>query len=381
MPDSIHDLPLGDLSGRHARSGFEYQDHIGAGYCLQMLSNAALEEVWFESHDDITLMWHHEGFGLCYEFVQVKFVDKVWTLGSLTGRTDKRPETSLLEKSLALNKYGEPCTFRLVTSRGACSELKSLCYPIGSPERRAAQPELADAQTTMHAAYARKPQPPTAEAIAFWLANCVWDERESSLGGLEAENLIDLETILVQMGIRLDLENRRRLYDLLMRQISKASHKRPLATRSVFKITSASLQQWLRDTVQSLTNGPDPADRLGSKLQEAGISTAHIEAARELKLLYNDARRDNDFCEPDDLKAMEANILGKVNMLQLRQYNPATEEPPLTFFDTCLTAAVSQLNQRRFVNDDGEVIIPDWVAQGYFYEVIDRCRLRFRNQS
>ena len=43
-------------------------------------------------------------------------------------------------------------------------------------------------------------------------------------------------------------------------------------------------------------------------------------------------------------------------------------------------AAVEQLSQRRFVDEDGEILIPEWVAQGYFYEVVDRCRLRFLNQ-
>ena len=309
MPNSIHELPLGDLSGRHARGGFEYQDHIGASYCLQMLTNATLREVWFESHDDIGLVWQPESEIISHEFVQVKFVDRVWTLGVLAGRSNNEPGTSVLEKSLAQNKYTEPCTFRLVTSRDACRELKSLRYFLGSPERAAAQLDLMAAHASLTGFYKQKPTPPTSEVLTHWLTNCVWDERESSLDGLEALNLVALEETLLQLSIRLDLENRYRLYDLLMRKISKASHKRPFASRAIFRITAPELHQWVLTTVRGLTNGPNPADRLGSKLHEAGIRAADIEAAKELKLLYNDARRDNDFCEPADLKAMEAFIL------------------------------------------------------------------------
>ena len=380
MPQSIHNSPLGDPSGRHARGGFEYQDHIGASYCLQMLGAATLREVWFESHDDITLLWQNgDGRAHC-EFVQVKFVDKVWTLGGLTGRTKKTPGTSILEKSLAQNIYAEPCSFRLVTSRDACRELRCLRFPIGSAERTAAQPDIALALAAITDSYGTAAGAPATAAVSDWLTNCVWDEKESSLEGLEAVNILALEAVLDSLGIRLKPENRNRLYDLLMRKISKASHKRPFATRQVFKITQTGLREWLHVSARELTNGPNPADKLGSKLSEAGVPDADIDAAKELKRLYNAERRDNDFCEPDDLKAMEAIILGKMNMLQRKQYNPATEEPPLAFFTTCLTTAVEQLTKRRFVDEDGELLIDEWVAQGYLYEIVDRCQLRFRNQ-
>ena len=380
MPDSIHDLPLGDPSGRHARGGFEYQDHIGASYCLHMLAAGTLKEIWFESHDDITLIWRNgDGLSHC-EFVQVKFVDRVWTLGGLTGRTNREPGTSILEKSLAQNIYAEPCSFRLVTSRDACRELRCLRFPIGSPERVAAQDELAAAHETITNTFSRADSPPTPEALEEWLTNCVWEEKESTLEGLEAINLLSMEPVMARLGIRLKPENRDRLYDLLMRKISKASHKRPFASRSVFKLTQAELQDWMRENARELVNGPNPADKLGSKLEEAGVPMADIDAARELKRMYNAERRDNDFCEPDDLKAMEAIILGKVNMLQRKQYNPATEETPLGFYNTCVTTAVEQLSRRRFVDENGEMLIDEWVAEGYLYEVVDRCQLRFRNQ-
>lgn len=380
MPDSIHDQPLGDPSGRHARGGFEYQDHIGANYCLNMLATGALKEVWFESHDDITLIWQNGDEVAQCEFVQVKFVDRVWTLGSLTGRTNREPGTSILEKSLAQNKYAEPCSFRLVTSRDACPELRCLRFPIGSPERAFAQDKLAAAHETITNSFSRAALPPSPEALEGWLTNCVWEERESTLEGLEAINLLAMEPAMERLGIRLKPENRDRLYDLLMRKISKASHKRPFASRSVFKLTQAELQDWMRENARELINGPNPADKLGSKLEEAGVPLADIDAARELKRMYNAERRDNDFCEPDDLKAMEAIILGKVNMLQRKQYNPATEETPLSFYNTCVTTAVEQLSKRRFVDENGEMLIDEWVAEGYLYEVVDRCQLRFRNQ-
>ena len=50
---SIRDLQPEEDGGRVARRGFGYQDHVAAGYCLDMLTDFSLLEIWCERHDDI----------------------------------------------------------------------------------------------------------------------------------------------------------------------------------------------------------------------------------------------------------------------------------------------------------------------------------------
>jgi hypothetical protein len=68
---SIYELTPLDISGRHARNGFEYQDHVSATFCLEMMLHPELKEVWPETHDDITLFWR-DSSDVRVEFVQVK---------------------------------------------------------------------------------------------------------------------------------------------------------------------------------------------------------------------------------------------------------------------------------------------------------------------
>ncbi|WP_439370882.1 dsDNA nuclease domain-containing protein [Bradyrhizobium sp. DASA03120] len=53
---SIFDLVPLEHGGPIARAGFLYQDHVAAKYCIEMLLDPALEQVWCETLDDITLI-------------------------------------------------------------------------------------------------------------------------------------------------------------------------------------------------------------------------------------------------------------------------------------------------------------------------------------
>ncbi|WP_366055795.1 dsDNA nuclease domain-containing protein [Gimesia sp.] len=68
---SIRNLSPLERGGVEARKGFEFQDHIAAGFLIDLLVHSELLEVWCETHDDITLIWQ-ETSDLVVEFVQVK---------------------------------------------------------------------------------------------------------------------------------------------------------------------------------------------------------------------------------------------------------------------------------------------------------------------
>ena len=67
---SIHSLVPFEQGGPIARTGFLYQDHVAARFCIEMLSEGSIEEVWCETEDDITLLWGTGGTTVV-EFVQV----------------------------------------------------------------------------------------------------------------------------------------------------------------------------------------------------------------------------------------------------------------------------------------------------------------------
>jgi Cap4-like dsDNA endonuclease family protein len=123
-----------EKGGVIARKGFNFQDHVAVAFCLEMLTNPALIEVWCETQDDMTLISQKSGHE-AVEFVQVKSheFDQLWTIAKLCEK--KINERSILEKSLAQDRCQEECYFRIVTVRDVRSELKILTYPFDSPLR------------------------------------------------------------------------------------------------------------------------------------------------------------------------------------------------------------------------------------------------------
>ena len=103
--ESIHDLPPLETGGVEARQGFGLQDHVAAGFCLEMIGVSRLVQVWCETQDDITLILDGEG-GQEVEFVQVKGhdLDQLWSVAKLCERERKNKGStassrSILEKS------------------------------------------------------------------------------------------------------------------------------------------------------------------------------------------------------------------------------------------------------------------------------------------
>ena len=84
QPLSIHDLPPLEIGGVKARQGFQIQDHVAVGFCIQMLLKPNLLQVWCETQDDITLISENDGVEQV-EFVQVKSneLNQLWSISEL----------------------------------------------------------------------------------------------------------------------------------------------------------------------------------------------------------------------------------------------------------------------------------------------------------
>src|SRR4051794_11745296 len=109
MPVSLIDPKhVSDAGGVAGRRGFRYQDHVAAGFVIDMLWDAELLQVECETGDDIALRWERDGKATI-EFVQVKTTedDTKWSIKELVEREPpSRVGSSLAEKSLACDVHG-----------------------------------------------------------------------------------------------------------------------------------------------------------------------------------------------------------------------------------------------------------------------------------
>ncbi len=195
---SIYDLAPLEQGGRIARQGFDYQDHVGASFCLDMLEGTDLSEVWFEKHDDIALLWNKDG-NKAVEFVQVKFEDRPsrWSPSALTQRDTKNGQpvigTSLLEKSLSHSRCKEKTHFRIVTRTDVNVDLSVLKDQLGCKERSINQNKINYlieeiiqilGVVSSHGV-----------TIQDWVNCCFWDKRPDSTESISNGNRLRLERI------------------------------------------------------------------------------------------------------------------------------------------------------------------------------------------
>ena len=190
---SIYNLRPLEVGGVEARQGFQIQDHVAAGFCIEMLSRAELIEVWCETQDDITLIWQEDG-GKCVEFVQVKSneLNQLWSIAELCkrekGKVNKKVGSSIIERSLAYDRCREPCCFRIVTCRPVMTELEGLTLPIDSEQRAAKGEDLNQLKGRVEEKVGDF-RSPNDNGPSYWVDKTKWDVRHSEQGIKDA-NLI-----------------------------------------------------------------------------------------------------------------------------------------------------------------------------------------------
>jgi len=196
---SIHELRPLESGGVIARNGLNYQDHRAAGFCLEMLGDKTLSQVWCEDQDDITLIWQVNGQEEV-EFVQVKSneFDQLWSAAKLYERKKAQKDTSILERSLAYDRCKEPCRFRIVTAHPVMPELSALKLAPDHPNRAGKKAEI-DALRDKLDEHLDRCMSPNGHDISFWLAHTRWE-----VAGLEdairAKNLVELQRLVDSYG-------------------------------------------------------------------------------------------------------------------------------------------------------------------------------------
>ncbi|MBK8932236.1 MAG: DUF4297 domain-containing protein [Chloroflexi bacterium] len=138
VAQSIRDLQPLNIGGTVARAGFEFQDHVAVWFCLEMLVNNCLKEVWCETQDDITLIWQDNGSVEWVEFVQVK-IYRLTISGRSPNCANRRRVLKIRIKTvhpflkiLAQDRCRERCQFRVITSLNVNNDLEILTLPLSS---------------------------------------------------------------------------------------------------------------------------------------------------------------------------------------------------------------------------------------------------------
>ncbi len=177
LKSSVRSLPPLESGGAVARNGMGFQDHVAAGFCIRMLSDEKLREVWCERQDDITLIWADPAVpgGERVEFVQVKSNQTFdrWTVARLCSRSDGK---SILDRLLDNDRASQPASFRMVTAVPVEPVLQVLTREASAAyaasdtrkdEIEALQSKLAD--------LAKDYRSPNGHDCRFWVEHAKWD--------------------------------------------------------------------------------------------------------------------------------------------------------------------------------------------------------------
>lgn len=172
MSDIFTDQPS-DAGGVSARQGFKFQDHVAAGFALQMIRDVELVRIECETADDILLVWMVDGREK-YEYVQVKTTEgsSKYSKKEILRRDPAGSNpTSLAEKSLICDKYCAAPLFRIISKRDVNNYLRPLKIDRLSAGRANVQSIASDLVTKY------KTNSPNDKNLEYWAMNLFWEVR------------------------------------------------------------------------------------------------------------------------------------------------------------------------------------------------------------
>ena len=228
---SYRDLAPLESGGVIARDGFEFQDHVAAGYCIDMLSDETLIEVWCETLDDITLI-RISGDDEIFEFVQVKNnrLNHLWSISEFCKQESttenkkklKKVNSSIFEKLFANERAEakERCSFRMVTAFRVNNTLKILTYPLSSPLRNSTDNSLCDLCNEIEKNIPNYKNPNGCD-ITSCLSRTEWEVRHDDKA-VENANLRSLRAIISTFRTSLAEDQLNELYKKVLRKVQEA---------------------------------------------------------------------------------------------------------------------------------------------------------------
>ena len=363
---SIHDLQPLEEGGSLARQGFLYQDHVAAAFCIEMLSDERLTEVWCETEDDVTLLWEIDGATLV-EFVQVKATepDQLWTVALLCNGGEK----SIVAKSIAHDRCAEPCCFRLVTRQNVKSEVRPLLLAPNHRNRH-----LTDCDTlVLHKDVCKRfgdLVSPRGRSVSNWLADMLWDVRESEKAIIDA-NSRRLGEFLEAIAEYLFTDQMKELYEAVLLRVQRAASAKWAHGADMKKLRRAEFVNWLVSTAQRIKGRPPSVAgaSLHKKMKEAGIPNDAIDNADRIRWEYRTLALDPRYQQDDELRGAELETVATLQQLLSKLDARSLSDNGRQFHARCLDALGMLRNLYPAVGLR--------FLQGTMYAATDRCRHRF----
>jgi hypothetical protein len=364
-----------DSGGPIARAGFAFQDHVAARFCIEMLSNNNLKEVWCETYDDIVLVWDKLGQE-SVEFVQVKAEnpDQLWTPAFLCRRDKKKGETekigsSIPERSLAKDCCHEDVYFRLVTSWEVNSELEILKLERGHRDRghetskfeellKQVQEKIGDYKSAK------------GNGCNSWLQRMLWEI--DSQQNLEKINCFNLLKVLEQMGSPIATDSAMNVYSDLLTLVKQAAEKLDAEREKKF-LKAEEVRAFIKKQAAPFP-GLGPSETLDKKLSDAKLPDTDRASAQELRRAYLMAVRTRSYLETGGAPTYTTAILHK--LLRLRTERDSGQLPTMDdmhFHALCL----QRVNDAMAAPASNSDATPAELGAGCMYDITARCRHRF----
>ncbi|MFM8273968.1 MAG: dsDNA nuclease domain-containing protein [Gemmata sp.] len=360
---SFRDLDPIEQGGRVARDGFDFQDHVAAGKCLDMLLGGGPVEVWCEAEDDIVQVWL-DGTAECFEFVQVKGNDlkQTWTVPKLG-------ELEIAKKSLAHDRADEKCRFRLVTRWKPDDTLSPLTADFGTEARTANATGITACGKTIEVKLGACTSP-NGNGLAFWAEMTAW-EVKATTQDVRNENLLKLQRVLEAIGVILDSEQRERLYERLFLRVQDASLACGRTQKDAKRQKKAELLAWLKDRANDILH-PKPAGTsatLERKLNAARIPSCSVEAAKEQRRRYLHEIRTQKYLSLESREEVEDQAFARLHRLRTQLDAGQFSDDGPQFLDRCQQMLLDFRDSLP-----GDLKPPDSFMLGYLYEVMNLCR-------
>jgi Cap4 dsDNA endonuclease len=374
---SYHDLVPLESGGVIARSGFDFQDHVSAGYCLDMLACEELLAVWCETLDDITLVWRKDSQEK-FEFVQVKNnkFSHFWSVAELckpgkgkSGEATISGSGSILEKSLAHEQGAERCSFRLVTSLPVNDDLQILTLPLSSPKRKETDPDFTKLCKQIEE---KIPDFKSCRGsnVSSWLSRVVW-EAGNSTEALTNRNLLKLRRIGNDLEFFLAEDQWDELYKKVLHKVKCAGDAKWEENPSAKKFQRNDFLALIKD-LMSKAQHPGiggKGGQLREKMERAKISADTIERAQEQRIAYRSKILNPGYMDLSKRMEMEMNIMARLHQLISRLDTGKLEDTGIEFHHRCL----EELTEIQHNVEE----VPLYFLQGYMYYSVDRCIYRF----
>lgn len=374
---SIHNLRPLENGGTISRSGFIYQDHVAVFFLLKMTADKSLEEIWCETHDDITLIWCGNQ-GQEVEFVQVKnlTLKSFWSVTKLCQREKTSVNTSghgasLLEKSFAHDRCSEPCKFRIVTSLPTNDSLKILSMPLEAPARKSGSAELVklteEISKKLDAVLS-----PNNHDVSYWINNARWQvESEKEI---ITSNMAHLMKIIADKGIHLPGKTiEEKIYPQILGLAQNAAAAVWEIDDRAKKIRREEFLNWLDNILRNeqYPLSASAGEKLIEKMAKGNIAKDYIVTALDERRKFRQERLAPKYLELTDLDLIEGEVLSELKSLRLRLDSGEFSEG-MPFLKVCQDKLRELQNSLQVKSKP-----PLHYLDGCMYDITDRCAHRY----